>query len=162
MLTWLYFFSEFNPSTRKRMKPSLSISGEIRNFYKHNFLSMHRSAEIFTPNSSSRHTPLGLREACKQWQVLMFLSGIQSFMSSFQLVPKSSAIVPGTVNVESIAINKDHVGMARFPSSEDEDFQTICGHLDYMVRMAPQKIAEKWRLEGDMKVCHYAIRKMCF
>jgi hypothetical protein len=65
----------------------------------------------------------------------------------FQLVPRSSAIIPGTVNVETIAINKDHVGMTKFPSSEDEDFQTVCGHLCYMVSSAPQKIAEKWRLD---------------
>jgi hypothetical protein len=65
----------------------------------------------------------------------------------FQLVPKSSAVVPGTVNVEAIAINKDHVGMAKFSSSEDEDFQIICGHLSHMASLAPQKIAEKWRLD---------------
>jgi hypothetical protein len=77
----------------------------------------------------------------------MFLSRIQPLMSSFQLVPKSSAVVPGTVHVEAVAINKDHVGMAKFPSSEDEDFLTICGHLANMVDMAPRKIAEKCRLD---------------
>ena len=51
------------------------------------------------------------------------------------------------VNVEAIAINKDHVGIAKFASSSDEDFQTICGHLNNMVDKAAQKIAEKWRLD---------------
>jgi hypothetical protein len=64
----------------------------------------------------------------------------------FQLVPRSSAIIPGTINVETIAIHKDHVGMTKFPSAEDEDFQTVCGHLYYMVSLAPQRVAEKWRL----------------
>jgi hypothetical protein len=108
---------------------------------------MHQSVEISTPSSSMRYTQLRFPEARKKWQVLMFLSRIQPLMSSFQLVPKSSAIVPGTVNVEAVAINKDHVGMAKFPLSEDEDFLTICGHLANMVDMAPRKIAEKWRLD---------------
>jgi len=64
-----------------------------------------------------------------------------------QLVRKSSAVVPGTVNVEAIAINKDHVNMVKFLSSEDEDYKTISGHLGSMVSIAPQKIAEKWRLD---------------
>jgi len=67
-------------------------------------------------------------------------------MSSFQLVSKSSAAILGTVNAETVAINKDHIGMAKFTSSEDEDFKTICGHLGSMVSNAPQKIAENWEL----------------
>jgi len=49
--------------------------------------------------------------------------------------------------MEAIAVNKDHVGMAKFSSSEDKDFQIICGHLGHMASLAPQKIAEKWRLD---------------
>jgi len=64
-----------------------------------------------------------------------------------QLVSRSSAVVPGIVNAEAIAINKDHVGIAKFASSNDEDFQTICGHLNSMVSMAPQRITEKWSLD---------------
>jgi hypothetical protein len=55
------------------------------------------------------------------------------------------------VNVEAIAINKDHVGLAKFASSNDEDFQTICGHLSNMVSKAPQRIAEKWSLDERHK-----------
>jgi hypothetical protein len=42
-------------------------------------------------------------------------------------------------------MNKDHIGMAKFASSEDADFQAICGHLGYMVKKAPQKIADRWK-----------------
>ena len=59
-----------------------------------------------------------------------------------QLVPKSSAVVPG-INVEAIAINKDHVGIVKFESSNDEDFKSICGHLLDMISKAPQIVAEK-------------------
>jgi len=37
--------------------------------------------------------------------------------------------------------------MVKFLSSEDEDYKTISGHLGSMVSIAPQKIAEKWRLD---------------
>jgi len=53
-------------------------------------------------------------------------------------------VVPGTVNVEAIAINKDHVNMAKFESSRDGDFETICGLLDSMIIKAPQKVSENW------------------
>jgi hypothetical protein len=49
------------------------------------------------------------------------------------------------VNVEAIAMNKDHISMAKFVSSEDADFQAICGHLGYMVKKAPHKIADRWK-----------------
>jgi hypothetical protein len=64
-----------------------------------------------------------------------------------KLVPKSSAAVPGAVNAEAIPVNKDHIGMSKFESPEDEDFQTICGHLQIMVREAPNKMAERWSRE---------------
>ncbi len=54
-------------------------------------------------------------------------------------------MVPGTVNVEAIAIHKDHIGMAKFDSSQDDDFQTICGNIMLMVNNAPKRIAEKWQ-----------------
>ena len=52
----------------------------------------------------------------------------------------------GDSQAETVAINKDHIGMAKFTSSEDEDFKTICGHLGSMVSNAPQKIAENCEL----------------
>jgi hypothetical protein len=54
-------------------------------------------------------------------------------------------VVPGTVNAEAIAINKDHIGMAKFDSPQDDDFQTICGHIRLMVGNAPKRIAERWQ-----------------
>jgi hypothetical protein len=62
------------------------------------------------------------------------------------LVPKSSAVVPGTVNVEAIALHKDHFGMAKFASPNDEDYRTLSGHLSDMVSKAPQKVAAKWAI----------------
>jgi hypothetical protein len=44
--------------------------------------------------------------------------------------------------------------MTKFLSSKDEDFQTICGHIGNMVNIAPQKIAEKWRLDQRVEGCY--------
>jgi hypothetical protein len=77
--------------------------------------------------------------------VLRFTSDDQCLMSPFQLVTKSSAVVPGAVNTEAIVVNKDHSGMAKYSSSGDDDFQTICWHISEMVSMAPQKIAQRWK-----------------
>ncbi len=54
-------------------------------------------------------------------------------------------MVPGTVNAEAIAINKDHVGMAKFDSLQDDDFQSIRGHIRLMIGNAPKKIDARWQ-----------------
>jgi hypothetical protein len=60
-----------------------------------------------------------------------------------------------------IAISKDHVGMSKFASSEDEDFQTICGYLTDMVDKAPHRITQKWILyKKSDGVCKYIDCKM--
>ena len=62
-----------------------------------------------------------------------------------QIVTRASAVVPGTVDAELISINKNHVGMSKFPSAEDEDFKTISKHLSIMAKAAPRKIAKNWK-----------------
>ncbi|KAF8512028.1 hypothetical protein BU17DRAFT_54284 [Hysterangium stoloniferum] len=41
------------------------------------------------------------------------------------IVPKSSAIVPGAWDAESIGLNKNHMDMIQFYSAEDGDFDTV-------------------------------------
>ena len=60
------------------------------------------------------------------------------------IVPRSSAVVPGTMDAEAISINKNHVNMSKFSSAEDGDFNTISNHLSIMAKAAPRKIAENW------------------
>jgi len=68
------------------------------------------------------------------------------------IVSRASAVVPGTVDAEAISISKNHVGMSKFSSAEDEDFKTISRHLSIMAKAAPLKIAKNWehhrRLDG--------------
>ena len=63
-------------------------------------------------------------------------------------MPRSSAVVPGAIDAEPIAMNKDHVNMAKFMSREDEDYKTLSAHLRYMATIAPLKIAKRWQMYG--------------
>ena len=55
-------------------------------------------------------------------------------------------------NAESVALRKDHTGIAKFDDANDWDFQTVASHLSEMAEVAPSKVAEKWEryelLEG--------------
>lgn len=39
-----------------------------------------------------------------------------------QLVERMSAVIPGATNAESIGLNKDHIGLAKFEEDADGDF----------------------------------------
>jgi hypothetical protein len=65
--------------------------------------------------------------------------------TAWKIVPKSSASPPGVVGVEVIALYKDHIGIAKFASADDDDFQTICRCLNEMVKKSSARIAERWR-----------------
>jgi hypothetical protein len=69
-------------------------------------------------------------------------------VDSCQHIPTSSAIVPGTVDAESLAIHKTHVDMVRFPSKEDGDYNSIVFQLQHMSDIAPSHIALNWMKHG--------------
>ncbi|KAF8515783.1 P-loop containing nucleoside triphosphate hydrolase protein, partial [Hysterangium stoloniferum] len=49
--------------------------------------------------------------------------------TSEMIVPKSSAVVPGTTNAESIGLHKSHNEMVKFGCHGDEDFNTVATML---------------------------------
>ena len=57
---------------------------------------------------------------------------------------KSSAIVRGQSNAESIEIHKSHTEMVRMKSAKDNDYQTIAMHVKLMCEAATQKIEDRW------------------
>lgn len=78
--------------------------------------------------------------------------------SSRQLVDQYSAVVPGTQNAESVALKKDHFGIAKFSHSSDWDFRTLASHLSCIAEEAPSKVVKNWdryeRHEGVFNYCH--------
>lgn len=63
------------------------------------------------------------------------------------MVPQTSAVVPGAVDAESIAIYADHINMVKFASKEDSGYKTIAGHIRLMAQVANDKVSEQWKTE---------------
>lgn len=61
-------------------------------------------------------------------------------------------------NAESVALKKDHMGMAKFADRDDGDYQTVSFHVLSMARDAQSKIENKWdrydRHEGELNSPH--------
>jgi hypothetical protein len=74
-----------------------------------------------------------------------------AFGKSLMVVPKSSAVVPGAVNAEAIAIMDNHINMVKFASGADGGFRRVAGHLALMVEEAPAKVLKNWEAEGIME-----------
>lgn len=67
------------------------------------------------------------------------------------IVPKSSAVVPGQVDAESIAIMDNHIDMVKFSSKSNSEFQRVTAHLKLMAEMAPTKVQQNWSTEGSVE-----------
>ena len=68
-----------------------------------------------------------------------------------QVVPKWSAVVPGTLDAAEFGISQDHKRMTKFSNSEDQDFIKLSRVLVSMVQKAEFKIETNWQSEGRMK-----------
>jgi len=112
-------------------------------------LSLHSPTNVLVakhlgPNSEK------LQEQLSRYQPISGSFDTRFFYEAYEtpliglLVPKASAVVPGAVNVEAMAINKDHVGMAKYGSADDPDYQTLEGHISDMVAKAQVVIGDKW------------------
>jgi hypothetical protein len=66
------------------------------------------------------------------------------------VVPKSSAVVPGQVNAEPIAIMDDHINMVKFARQSNE-FKKVASHLKLMVDEAPEKVLKNWLTESGVE-----------
>ena len=63
------------------------------------------------------------------------------------MVPKSSAVVPGVLDVESIAIMANHLEMTKYPSESDMGYKKLSGHLQLIIQEATTKIQLSWDKE---------------
>lgn len=68
-----------------------------------------------------------------------------------QIVPKWSAVVPGTPDAAEFGISQDHRQMTRFSNSEDQDFRKLSRMLASMIQKAQAKIESNWQSEGRLK-----------
>ena len=47
-------------------------------------------------------------------------------------------------NAESVALKKDHTGIAKYGDADDWDFRTVASHLSEMAKVAPLKVTKNW------------------
>jgi len=67
------------------------------------------------------------------------------------IVPKSSAVVPGQVDAEPIAIMDNHIDMVKFSSKSNSEFRRVAAHLKLMAEIAPTKVQQNWSTEGSVE-----------
>ena len=63
------------------------------------------------------------------------------------MVPKSSAVVPGVLDAESIAIMGNHLEMTKYRSETDSGYKKVSGHLQLIIQEASTKIQLNWDKE---------------
>ncbi|KAF8518819.1 hypothetical protein BU17DRAFT_90595 [Hysterangium stoloniferum] len=61
-----------------------------------------------------------------------------------QIVPKASAVLPGAVNIEPISMHKDHTGMSKFQSVDDDDYKSVLCAVQDMIKKAPVIVDARW------------------
>ncbi|KAF8529589.1 hypothetical protein BU17DRAFT_79603 [Hysterangium stoloniferum] len=64
--------------------------------------------------------------------------------SSAIIVPKASAVLPGAVNIEPISMQKDHTGMSKFQSVNDNDYKSVLCTVQDMIKKAPATVYAQW------------------
>ncbi|KAF3031307.1 hypothetical protein E8E12_000040, partial [Didymella heteroderae] len=69
---------------------------------------------------------------------------------SMMVVPRASAVVPGAVDGEPIAVHADHINMVKFASKSDDGYKTVSGHLRLMAKNAGDVIGLRWETEGKL------------
>ncbi|KAF8530182.1 hypothetical protein BU17DRAFT_78785 [Hysterangium stoloniferum] len=60
------------------------------------------------------------------------------------IVPKASAVLPGAVNIEPISMHKDHTGMSKFQSVNDDDYKSVLCTVQDMVKNALANVHGRW------------------
>ena len=69
-----------------------------------------------------------------------------------QIVPKWSAVVPGTPNAAEFGIDEDHIQMTKFSSADDQGYKKVARTLLFMTREANSKVEQNWVSEQQTKL----------
>ena len=67
------------------------------------------------------------------------------------MVPQSSAVVPGAVDAEPIAILATHLDMVKYPAANDNGYEKVAGHLQLMIPDAGARVVDNWEKEERSK-----------
>ncbi len=73
-------------------------------------------------------------------------------------MPRSSAVVPGAADTETIAIPADHLNMVKFASREDAGYKKVSEHLWLLAEEAPDAISACWADQDKSKKVRKQLR----
>jgi hypothetical protein len=63
----------------------------------------------------------------------------------FKIVPKTSAAVPGSVNVEAVGLNRDHKTIVKFTGTDDPEYERVRAYLEiFLGQEQTQKVTQRW------------------
>ncbi|KAI1098910.1 hypothetical protein F4804DRAFT_102373 [Jackrogersella minutella] len=60
------------------------------------------------------------------------------------VVPKFSAVVPGTPDAEEIRMDADHCTIVKYSSSDDQNFHRVASRLRRLSTSSPAKVQKRW------------------
>lgn len=81
----------------------------------------------------------------------------KKWLTTCQVVPKVSAVVPGQADAEPIVIHADHISMVKFASKENADYKMVVEQLQIMALDAEEKVRSRWEAErrADNGMCSH-------
>ena len=82
----------------------------------------------------------------------MFFIPCRRVTDWIQVVPKTSAVVPGVRDAEQISIPADHLNMVKYASREDGGYKKVSGHLWLLAKEAPGAISQRWADQDKIKL----------
>ena len=66
-------------------------------------------------------------------------------------MPQASAVVPGALNAEPVAIPADHLNMVKFASRQNRGYEKVSGHLKLLAEEAPEEIGARWEEQDRIR-----------
>ncbi|KAF8530037.1 hypothetical protein BU17DRAFT_35995 [Hysterangium stoloniferum] len=139
-------------NTRPRYRADASFLGRLWDWIHSYFVSTPNAPLVkeVKPNSPTLQEALSRYKAIsQQFRTIFYYENhavILSGSSEIILVERASAAIPGQLDCQTIGLNKDHHGMAKFKSDEDDDFQTTYLSLKRMSSDARSTVVVKWKL----------------
>ncbi|CAG7853599.1 Nuclear distribution protein PAC1 {ECO:0000255/HAMAP-Rule:MF_03141} AltName: Full=Lissencephaly-1 homolog {ECO:0000255/HAMAP-Rule:MF_03141}; Short=LIS-1 {ECO:0000255/HAMAP-Rule:MF_03141}; AltName: Full=nudF homolog {ECO:0000255/HAMAP-Rule:MF_03141} [Serendipita indica DSM 11827] len=67
-------------------------------------------------------------------------------------VPHHSAIIPGDRNAPAVTLHSDHGNLVRFPTVDNDNYQTVLHYLSEYFVSARQAVHEKWLTEDGLRL----------
>lgn len=61
-----------------------------------------------------------------------------------KIVSRSSAVVPGQIDVHAFGLARDHLGLVKFSSEEDGEYQDFSNQLIKLFNKPYTRVFERW------------------